>query len=257
MTERKPLGLPEVADLLDQSHETRKAILVGGQALNVLAVYYKLEAAAAAVSEDIDFFGDAKTARDAGKAWGSQTRVATMDDITPNSAYVIIEIDGEKHQIDFMAQILGVKVDELRAWARTVEVDDKTFRVMHPLHVLQAQLENVYGALNRRITGDRTVSRTRLAVRVVRAALHEELETGDEHAALIAAERITEIAQLPTGLRAWHEDHVELLDAVPSHENWPTAFVTKRFPQIQAYIGGKRRKYSRQKLKTSKHAATR
>ena len=71
----RPLGLDDVADLLARSPSTRETILVGGQALNVLAVHYGLDVVSTAVSEDIDFFGDARQARAAGQAWNGATRI--------------------------------------------------------------------------------------------------------------------------------------------------------------------------------------
>lgn len=251
MNERTPLGLPEVADLLDQSPSTRKAILAGGQALNVLAVHYKLDAIATAVSEDIDFFGDAALARKAGKAWGGRTRRAGVDDHTPNSALVLIEIHGQTHQIDFMSQILGVHGKELEDWAATVEVDGKAFRVMHPLHVLQSQLENMYGVLDRRRMGPRAISRTSLAIRVVERALRDYLDRDDFRAALKAAERVAKVAVTKAGLRAWHDDRLDLLTAIPSHNGWPEEFLEKRLPQIRDIVSKQREQYARQQTRVS------
>ena len=246
MADRTPLGLPEVADLLDQSPRTREAILVGGQALNVLAVHYGLDAIATAVSDDIDFFGDAALAREAGMAWGGRTRQAGMDDHTPNSALVLVEIHGQTHQIDFMAQILGVQADELEAWAATVDVDGKKFRVMHPLHVLQSQVENVYGVLDRRRMGPRAISRTGLAVRVAECVMRDYLESGDARAALKAAARVAEIAATKAGLRAWHTDGLDLLTAIPAHSPWPVDFLDKGLPDLGDRLSKKREQYAHQ-----------
>ena len=123
MASHRPLGLEDVAALLAKSEETRNTILVGGQALNIFAVYYHCEAATSAVSEDIDFFGDRSVAVAAGKAWGGETRLATMDDATPNSAAVIVEIDGASHQIDFMFSLLGIDMDEMQPRERHRHLD--------------------------------------------------------------------------------------------------------------------------------------
>lgn len=246
MASRRPLGLEDVAKLLAKSGETRNAILVGGQALNILAVYYHCEAAASAVSEDIDFFGDRNAAVAAGKAWGGETRLASMDDATPNSAAVTVNIDGVKHRIDFMFSLMGIDMDEMQKQARTVELQNTNFRVMHPLHVLQSQIENVYGALNRRAQGARPVSRSKLAVRVARAALLESLETNNVKEALWGAEKIVEIVCSQAGLIALVKDQIELLDALPMHENWPKKFIDFRLPQVQTLIRRARRKYRRQ-----------
>lgn len=239
---RKPLGIKEVEALLEKSPDTKDAILVGGQALNVLAVHYGLASVATALSDDIDFFGDAHKAIAAGKAWDGKTKTATLDDHTPNSAFVLINIGGTPHQIDFMAQIQGVQIKELHDWAAIIEADGASFRVMHPVHVLQSQIENVYGVLNRRSWGQRMVQRVVLSVQVADSAIRERLEKGAVRDALKIAERIAEIAVTPSGLRAWREDEVDVLSAIPEHPRWPSTFTTRRLPQIRKYVTQKREK---------------
>ena len=126
----------------------------------------------------------------------------------------------------------------------------RIFRVMHPLHVLQSQVENVYGQLNRRARGARTVSRSKLAVRVARAAILESLEAGDLKEALWAAEKVAEIALTEAGLKALWKDRIELLDAIPAHANWPENFIALRLPQLQTRVREARRKYRRQQSKS-------
>jgi hypothetical protein len=246
------LGLDDVADLLAKSPSTRDAILVGGQALNVLAVHYGLDVVSTAVSEDIDFFGDALQARAAGKAWNGTTKVAGMDDHTPNSACVLLEMSGATYQIDFMADILGVKVKELKDWASTIEANGKSFLVMHPLHVLQSQLENVYGILDRRSMGARAVRRMRLANSVAASALVDYLDHGDKKTASKGAERIAKIAVTQAGLRAWYEDHVDILAAIPDSSLWSREFLTKRLPQIRKFVETKRVTFSLQQSRRAK-----
>ncbi|MFI4920333.1 MAG: hypothetical protein ACHQAZ_01685 [Gammaproteobacteria bacterium] len=238
-----PLGLPDVADLLERSSSTRKAILIGGQALNVFAVHYHLDAISTAVSEDIDFFGDAKLAREAGKAWHGKTRVANIDDQTASSALVLVELHGETHQIDFMSQVLGVNAEELQRWAAEVEVDEKRFYVMHPIHVLQSQTENIYGQLDRRAKGIRGARRVGLAINVAERQAQDYLDKGDVRAALRMAERTAELAQAEPGLRAWHMDRTEIMTAIPLHKNWPIDFLEKRLPQLQEHVSNQRAIY--------------
>lgn len=240
--ERKPLGIKQVEALLAKSPETKDAILVGGQALNVLAVHYGLASVATALSDDIDFFGDAHKAVAAGKAWDGKTKTATLDDHTPNSAFVVINIGGTPHQIDFMAQIQGVQVQELHDWAAVIEADGASFRVMHPLHVLQSQIENVYGVLNRRSWGPRMVQRVNLSIQVTESAIRERLEQDAIRDALKMVERIAEIAAGSPALRGWREDNVDVLLAIPEHPRWPAAFSSRRLPQIHKHIAQKREK---------------
>lgn len=254
MPDRRPLGIPDLIKLLDESQETRNAILVGGQALNVYACIYDNQAENSLVTEDIDFCGEREVAFAASKSWHGEINAAKIDDHTPNIATVVVKIDGEKHTIDFMKHIQGIEMVELRAWARTVELDNQTFRVMHPVHVLQSQLENIYGVLNRRIRGEGTVTRIKLAIRIVRGAIYRMLDDHDQHSALKSAERVHDIAISQSGLRSRYMDNVELLDAIPpSHENWPSKFIAERFPRMQEYVGRTRRKYMRQMSNAGRH----
>jgi hypothetical protein len=105
--------------------------------------------------------------------------VAGFDDShSPNSGVVTFDFQGETHSIDFLAQMAGFKPLELPAVLKcplTVplcNISTAPLSVMHPMHCLQAQLENIYGAtLNRRASayGERYVSRVRLAMEARRA----------------------------------------------------------------------------------------
>ncbi|HET7174467.1 MAG TPA: hypothetical protein VFK21_00515 [Gammaproteobacteria bacterium] len=242
-----PIGLTEVVDLLDRSVSTRGAILIGGQALNVHAVAFGLAAISTAVSEDIDFFGDASLAREAGRAWGGRTEIATIDDHTANSAYVLIELNGETYQIDFMSQVLGVRAEEMERWAANVEVGNKTIRVMHPLHVVQSQTENVYGQLDRRAFGQRSARRVALAVDVAERQARQYLDGNEIRASLKMAERTARIAIGRPGLRAWHDDSIDLLVAIPQHAKWPDKFIKTRLPQLRKRVDKARAIYARQR----------
>jgi hypothetical protein len=108
--------------------------------------------------EDIDILGSAKAVRAFAQAVGGKPHIAGFDDShSPNSGLVTFDFQGETHSIDFLAQMAGFKPLELPSvlkCALTVplsNISTATLSVMHPMHCLQAQLENIYGALlNRR-----------------------------------------------------------------------------------------------------------
>src|SRR6202795_1188794 len=155
-------------------------MLVGGQALNYWAETLGIADARStgiygpATSEDIDMLGSVNTVRAFAQAVAGKARIAGLDDShSPNSGVVIFDFEGEIHSIDFLAQMAGFKTSELPTvlkWALTVplwKTSKAPLSVMHPMHCLQAQLENIYGAiLNRRASayGERYVSRVRLAI---------------------------------------------------------------------------------------------
>lgn len=240
-----PLSVRDVAELLERSPRSRDAILVGGQALNVWAVHYGLATQTAAVSDDIDFFGTRADAIAAGLDWGGDVNMPSLDDHTPNAAVVLVEIHDSKRGIDFLDSILGVEAEELRRWAGLVRGRDYSFRVLHPLHVLQSQLENVYGALKRRDeeVGQYYVGRVKLSVQVVASAVEEMLEAKRTRDALNAAERVARIARSRPGLEAHRRDGIEVLAGIPIHRGWPGKFLDQRLAQIRAGVEAQLKKY--------------
>jgi hypothetical protein len=240
---KRPLSVRDVGELLHRSARARNAILVGGQALNVWAVHYGLAAETAAVSQDIDFFGSRADAIAAGLDWDAEVLTATLDDHTPNSAVVLIEIDNEERGIDFLGNIAGVDSAELRRWAATVRGEGFEFCVMHPLHVLQSQFENIYGILRRRDEpgGDYYVDRLRLAVKVVGSSICTLLHDARTREALNAVERVAEIAVKRPALTAWQRDGLDALNAIPDHMSWPAEFIDRRREQIEKRVARKRR----------------
>jgi hypothetical protein len=235
----------DVGELLARSPRARDAVLVGGQALNVWAVNYGLAAETAAVSDDIDFFGGRSTALAAGLDWHShKIHTPAFDDHSPNAAVVFVEIENSERGIDFLDQILGVDSDELRKSANVVRGAEYSFRVMHPMHVLQSQLENTYGALHRRDEegGDYYAGRVRLAVAVVAAHVGRVLEEQPVRAALKLAERIGALASVRSSLEAFHRDRIDVLSSIPTHPAWPAKFVKDRLPRIRVHVDEKRRK---------------
>ena len=216
--------------------------MVGGQALNIWAVRYGLSAEWAAVSDDIDFFGNRAAAIAAGLEWGGDVKTPKLDDHTVNSAVVLVNIDEAEHGIDFLNSILGVDSEELKRWASAAGGPGYSFRVMHPLHVLQSQLENTYGSLNRRDSelGEYQVERVKLAIAVVAAAVSQLLEAGRTRAAFNMVKRIALVATRPAALAAFARDQIDVLTAIPDHKAWPGDFLEKRLPQIRGHTARKR-----------------
>lgn len=239
----RPLSVRDVGELLGRSPRARDAILVGGQALNVWALHFELLAESAAVSNDIDFFGSREDAIVAGLDWGAEVRTPALDDHTANAAIALVAIENERRAIDFLVSILGVDSGELRRWSSLVRDHEQSFRVMHPLHILQSQLENVYGLLNRRDedVGDYYVGRVVLAVRVTSSAIKRLLDEKRTRDALNAAERIALIAQGRPALEAFRRDAIDALDAIPDHRNWPKRFLSTRLAQLRKAVEDRRR----------------
>jgi hypothetical protein len=210
-------------------------------------VRFGLAAEAAAVSSDVDFFGSRADAVSAGLDWAAEVNLAALDDHTPNAAAVVVTIDDEQRGIDFLNSIAGVDSDELGRWAAKVRGRGYQFRVMHPLHVLQSQIENVYGVLRRRDEegGDYYIGRVLLSIEVSAAAVIEMLETRRTREALDAAERVGAIAVGRSAVACWTRDQVDVLAAIPEHAAWPKRFVGTRLPQLRAAARARRQRFTR------------
>lgn len=236
-----------MAQLLDRSPQTRAAILVGGQALNVWAIRFGLRTEASTLSDDIDFFGSRTDALAAQRDWHGKASIAGFDDVTGNAATVVVEIDDESHSIDFLSSIAGVDSEELRRFAVPLTGRGYSFNVMHPLHVLLSQLENVYGSPGRRdeADGEYYAARARLGVAVAAGAIRELLAAARPRDALRFAERVGELARSRAGLKAWLIDGVDVLEAIQTHDQWPRQFVDKRLPQLRERVAATREKRAR------------
>lgn len=227
------LGADEVIALLASSPSARSAILVGGQALNIWAEKrYRLHPAGVMLSEDIDFVGTPEMAQQAGIDWNARVRLPAFDDATPNTALIRVNIAGRERTIDFLDGVLGVDTDELRKLAvkiRLGEGETDFIQVMHPLHCLVSQVTNVYDRrINRRAnpkTGNWMAERVRIAIQVLERIFGEYLEQGDVNTAKRMLDRLGSFATCAPAVRAFHEDAIDILDAVPlDHPGWKEGF---------------------------------
>lgn len=241
-------------------------ILVGGQAINAwaealgIATEYEEGLYGAAVSDDIDFLGLAPAAIKLANAIGGDVKVAGMDDHTPNAAVVTFDFDGETNTIDVLHSLKGFSdsgLQEVRDWAATPEMPaalDNKLRVMHPLHCLQAQLENVYGSLNRReeVGGERSANRVRMSCEIARRTINRYLDEAAVESARLMVERLYKLAPSRPALRARATDGIDLVEGHSRDAKLGGDFLEKRLPQLERYLKRKLEKAERRRLNTSK-----
>jgi len=231
--------LPDRADI----------VLVGGQALNFWAEALAIADARStgafgpALSEDIDFLGPPAAALAFAEATGGSVKLPRFDDAgSPNTGLVTFDIDGELHVVDFLGGLQGFsfrELEELRRFAvpvgRFVE-GLPPLLVMHPVHCLQSQLENVYGkALNRRTEpgGKRYIGRVRLAIEACRRITERYLAAGDARSALKVAEKVHALSLPQAALRAQVEDGVRIDEGILESPAMPGEFLEQRLPQYR------------------------
>ena len=125
---------------------------------------------------------------------------------------------------------------------------------MHPLHCLQAQLENVYGSLNRRERedGERNANRVRLLCEIARRTIQRYLDEGEIDSARLMIERLYELARSVPALRARTIDGIDLVEGRSLDAKLGGDFLEKRLPQLQRYLKDKLEKDERRRLNTAK-----
>lgn len=255
------LSFRDVLAVVERVPDLAGIVLVGGQALNFWAESLGIATADSsgvygpALSDDIDFLGSARSALAFGEATGGRVAIAGMDDAhSPNTALVTLGIDGEERLIDFLSDMKGFSPEELervRRWAVPLSLRrgaPRPMYVMHPVHCLEAQLENVYGrALNRRAEpgGGRYIGRVKLAIEACRRITLRHIGEGDARSALNVVEKVHELSLLPSAMRARFDDSVHVEHGMPDLSTMPTEFREKRWPQMRRQLEHAIKKYER------------
>jgi len=121
-------------------------LLVGGQAVNVWAMYYESRTAALApfVSRDVDVLGDRATLKALGKLAGTKPQFFPVKPPT-NEIGVVIAKDqqGRSLLIEVLRYVHGVSNEELREPAYTVGLGETHVQVPSPIALLQGKIANV------------------------------------------------------------------------------------------------------------------
>lgn len=185
---KKPLARSTVIKLASVLGLEDRAFIIGGQALNLWAERYAprredLIAFGPFTSKDLDYFGHREAAEKLAAALRGKAHYPAVDDHTPNSAVVVATVDGIELEIDFLANVIGVKANALENAAvelvvpvRSQGVEELTIPVMHPLHCLQSRVANVV-TLGRR--DDVAMRQLAAAPIVLEAYISEMLDLGD------------------------------------------------------------------------------
>lgn len=121
-------------------------LLVGGQAVNLWALYYEARTVELApfVSRDVDVLGDRETLEALGKVAGTKPQIFPIRPPT-NEVGVVIAKDasGQPLLIEVLRYVHGVSTEELREPVYTVALGETHVRVPGPIALLQAKIANV------------------------------------------------------------------------------------------------------------------
>lgn len=231
---------PRDAATLVAQTRSDKAVLIGGQAVAFWAQYYGIEPRLPALTGDIDYLATLSEAKriSARLRIPHTLKVASLDDHTPNSAVISIDLDGypEPVLIDYLAGIIGVKSEAINKSAVVVEFEGEPIRVLHPLHLLQAKTWNLYRLEAKR--NQEGVEQARLAIEIAAAFIQRQKMPRRE--LLDAIEAIGRFAATAPARLVAERFGLKCLNAIPQSvfEDGvlPEEFHKKRWPQILAAI---------------------
>jgi hypothetical protein len=124
----------------------KPVLLVGGQAVNLWALYYEAHTADLApfVSRDVDVLGDRETLTALGQVAGAKPQFFPVKPPT-NEVGVVIAKDPEGLPllIEVLRYVHGVSNEELREPVYTLALGDVSVQVSSPIALLQAKIANV------------------------------------------------------------------------------------------------------------------
>ncbi len=234
---------PEDAAFLIGQTRSEKSVLVGGQAVAFWARQFNIQPRLPALTVDIDFLATRAEAKRISARLNvrHELNVAAFDDNTPNSAVLRLSLDGypEPILVDYMASIAGVDTKAVEKSAVEVEFGGQPLRVIHPLHLLQAKISNLYYLSSKR--SQEGLEQARLSIQIVASFLEKARLTQRDR--LKAIETIAKFSATTPAKYAAESFGLDSLEAIPAsllrEGALPENFLTKRWPQLRA--GAKRR----------------
>lgn len=232
---------PEDAAFLIGQTRSEKAVLVGGQAVAFWVKQFSLRPRLPALTVDIDFLATRAEAKRVAARLSVRhvLKTAMLHDNTPNSAVLLVMLDAYPQPIliDFMAGIVGVDSKAVEKSAVEVEFDGQPLRIIHPLHLLQSKIGNLYHLGSKRTEAG--VEQARLAIEIAASFLEQVRLAKRER--LKAIESIGRYAATAPARYAAENFGLDCLNAVPASllrkGALPEDFLKKRWPQILANTG--------------------
>jgi hypothetical protein len=121
-------------------------LLVGGQAVNLWALYYESRTADLApfVSRDVDVLGDRETLELLGKIAGKKPQVFPLKPPSNEVGVVVAQApDGTPLLVEVLRSVHGVTKEELLSPCYTMAIGSAQVKLPSPIALLQAKLANV------------------------------------------------------------------------------------------------------------------
>ena len=250
------LSPPQLRDIfLKLQSESLDIVLVGGQAVNFWATYYRnvlaeLEQFLPFASEDIDFFGGRLEASICHQLLGGQLNINRSFDSSPNSAVLLVDYEDSKLRIDFLSNVFGLSDEEILDSAIYFEGQDEiagiSFKIINPISCVKSKLKSLVGLPQQ---GRQDLKHLQISLLCCRGFLKEICINEPPRIVLKLIENLFKNSISDAGLKVWLEYDICIDSAIPfncienlEEEKWVN-FRNLRLPQIQSLINSKRLKY--------------
>jgi hypothetical protein len=247
----RPAEVSVPPDLLERILELAGTdmILVGGQALAFWAAYYHTTAPSIAITKDVDLLGTRADVERLARGLGGKVVFPHKKEMTLLVGQVMKDLPGGGYvNIDVIFGVYGdITTEAITTRAVLAESRAGSFRVMHPLDVLQGRLENVHGLPVKQ--DEHGVAQLRLAVEMVRQFVSDigsqEAAVAEKAARPVALRhlaRIEALALSDAGRKVAKRYGVYVADAIdPSPVAHIKAFVSKKLPRLLKLMSEARR----------------
>ncbi|MCE9639329.1 MAG: hypothetical protein K8S22_04125 [Betaproteobacteria bacterium] len=215
-------------------------VLIGGQAVAFWIRHFNIQSRIPALTRDIDYLGTKAEAKRAAArlTFPHVLKIATFDDATPNSALLLVEMKGypEPILIDYLASIIGLTSRDITSSAVTIGFEQESLLILHPLHLLQSKIWNLYHLAAKRTPEG--IEQARLSIEIAGAFIEQaEME---QRELLKAIEAIGKFAATTPARYVRENFGLDCLKAIPSSVfkvgALPPAFHEKRWPQLLAAV---------------------
>jgi hypothetical protein len=216
-------------------------LLVGGQAVNLWALYYKDRVADLVpfVSRDVDVLGDRETLEELAKLAGAKPQFFPMKPPTNEVGVVIAkDANGVPMLIQVLRGVLGVKNEDLKHPAYTMKLGGGRVEVPGPIALLKAKIANVT-SINQ--TGRQDGRHVQIMCRVMPAYLENLRDAAasgrmDERVLIGFLEQLAKIVSTKTARRVFNGLQIDpralFAELEPGKLSRLAAFVKKRLPQV-------------------------
>ncbi len=235
------LTVDDIASLLNVLGQT-DAVLIGGQALQVWCDRYAphigaLNAYAPFTSKDVDVQGDRRVLERCAATFSVTPRYPrTLEDAT-NVGFLELQLGTRCVGVNVLTSPYGIRASEANDTALTVSVGSQNLRVLHPVLCMESRLANVAG-LGR--TAARELRQARASILCARGFI-AEVAKDHPRDALRLCERVFRYARKNLHARnAFRTHELDAFAAVDAYPGLPTAFASKRLPQMTQIIQSSR-----------------